>query len=55
MAEPAVTHAEEVTAAGAPAGSPFQRVDRERVIVDDDETLGHFADWLEVSPQRLRG
>jgi len=54
LAEPAVTHAEEVTAAGAPAGSPFQRVDRERVIVDDDETLGHFADWLEVSPQRLR-
>ncbi len=54
LAEPAVTHAEEVTAAGAPAGSPFQRVDRERVIVDDDETLGHFADWVEVSPQRLR-
>jgi membrane-bound lytic murein transglycosylase D len=25
-----------------------------RVAVDDDETLGHFADWLEVSPQRLR-
>ena len=24
------------------------------LLVDDDETLGHFADWLEVSPQRLR-
>ena len=54
VAEPAVSHAEEVTAAGAPDDSPFRRVDRERVIVDDDETLGHFADWLEVSPQRLR-
>jgi membrane-bound lytic murein transglycosylase D len=54
LAEPAVTRAEEIAAAGAPEGSPFRRVDRERVIVDDDETLGHFADWLEVSPQRLR-
>jgi len=54
LAEPAVTRAEEIAAAGAPDDSPFRRVDSERVIVDDDETLGHFADWLEVSPQRLR-
>ncbi len=41
-------------APGAPDDSPFRRVDNERVIVDADETLGHFADWLEVTPQRLR-
>jgi len=39
---------------GAPDDSPFRRVDNERVIVDVDETLGHFAEWLEVTPQRLR-
>ena len=37
-----------------PDDTPFRRIDRERVLVDADETLGHFADWLEVSPQRLR-
>ncbi len=37
-----------------PDDSPFRRIDNERVIVDADETLGHFADWLQVSPQRLR-
>jgi membrane-bound lytic murein transglycosylase D len=41
-------------AAGAPDDSPFRRIDNERVIVDADETLGHFAEWLEVTPQRLR-
>ena len=39
---------------GAPDDSPFRRIDNERVIVDADETLGHFADWLEITPQRLR-
>jgi membrane-bound lytic murein transglycosylase D len=39
---------------GMPDDSPFRRIDRERVLVDADETLGHFADWLEVTPQRLR-
>ena len=55
LAEPAVTP-EQAAAAPAPAGddSPYRRVDRDRVLVDDDETLGHFADWLEVTPQRLR-
>jgi membrane-bound lytic murein transglycosylase D len=38
----------------APDDSPFRRIDKERVIVDSDETLGHFAEWLQVSPQRLR-
>ena len=41
-------------APGAPDDSPFRRIDNERVIVDVDETLGHFAEWLEVTPQRLR-
>jgi membrane-bound lytic murein transglycosylase D len=36
------------------ADSPWRRVDGDRVIVDADETLGHFADWLEVPTQRLR-
>ena len=39
---------------GSLEGSPYKRVDKDHVLVDDDETLGHFADWLEVSPQRLR-
>jgi membrane-bound lytic murein transglycosylase D len=42
------------TTPALPDDSPFRRIDRERVIVDADETLGHFADWLEVTPQRLR-
>jgi membrane-bound lytic murein transglycosylase D len=41
-------------APGAADDSPFRRIDNERVIVDVDETLGHFAEWLEVTPQRLR-
>ena len=36
-----------------PDSSDFLRVDGDRVIVDADETLGHFADWLQVTPQRL--
>lgn len=36
------------------AGSPWRRVDGDYVIVDALETLGHFADWLELPTQRLR-
>jgi peptidoglycan lytic transglycosylase D len=55
LAEPAVTP-EQAAAAPSSAGddSPYRRIDKDRVLVDDDETLGHFADWLEVTPQRLR-
>ncbi|MFI5317077.1 MAG: LysM peptidoglycan-binding domain-containing protein [Myxococcota bacterium] len=51
---PAAAPAAEPVPPGVPDDSPYRRVDRERVLVDDDETLGHFADWLEVSPQRVR-
>jgi peptidoglycan lytic transglycosylase D len=54
LAEPVVPKTEEAPPLGASDDSPFRRVDRDRVIVDDDETLGHFADWLEVTPQHLR-
>jgi membrane-bound lytic murein transglycosylase D len=37
-----------------PTDSPWRRVDGDRVIVDADETLGHFAEWLQVPAQRLR-
>ncbi len=37
-----------------PQDSPWRRVDGDQIIVDADETLGHFADWLNVSTQRLR-
>jgi membrane-bound lytic murein transglycosylase D len=52
LAEPAVTPALVVPAASD--DPPYLRIKKDRVVVDDDETLGHFADWLEVSPQRLR-
>ncbi|HTO05530.1 MAG TPA: LysM peptidoglycan-binding domain-containing protein [Myxococcota bacterium] len=52
VAEPAVTPALAVPAAAD--DPPYMRLKKDRVLVDDDETLGHFADWLEVSPQRLR-
>ena len=54
LAEPAVPKAEDAKAPGEPDDSPFRRIDGDRVVVDDDETLGHFADWLEVTPQHLR-
>jgi membrane-bound lytic murein transglycosylase D len=38
---------------GAADASDFLRIENQRVIVDADETLGHFADWLEITPQRL--
>lgn len=39
----------------APAqDSPYRRVHGDEVIVDADETLGHFAEWLSVPTQRLR-
>ncbi len=34
--------------------SPWRRINGNWVLVDSLETLGHFADWLEVSPTRLR-
>ena len=37
-----------------PDDSPWRSVEGNRVLVDADETLGHFANWLEVSAQRLR-
>jgi membrane-bound lytic murein transglycosylase D len=54
LAEPAVAREDEIGPPGSLDGSPYRRVDSERVVVDDDETLGHFADWLEITPQRLR-
>jgi membrane-bound lytic murein transglycosylase D len=36
------------------ADSPFRRVDQNRIIVDGGETLGHYAEWLEVPAARLR-
>lgn len=40
----------------APLGedSPWRRIDGEWVIVDSSETIGHLADWLQVSPSHLR-
>jgi membrane-bound lytic murein transglycosylase D len=38
-----------------PSGeSLWRRIDDTAVIVQPDETLGHFADWLEIRAQRLR-
>jgi len=34
--------------------SPWRRVNGDWIIVDALETLGHFAEWLEVPTQRLR-
>ena len=32
----------------------FAPPDNDRIIVEPDETLGHFAEWLDVSAQTLR-
>jgi membrane-bound lytic murein transglycosylase D len=37
-----------------PEDSPWRRVNGNRILVDADETLGHFADWLKVPTSRLR-
>jgi membrane-bound lytic murein transglycosylase D len=34
--------------------SIWRRIDGDFVLVDSDETLAHFADWLKVSAARLR-
>ncbi len=34
--------------------SVWRRIEGDSVVVDSDETLGHFADWLRVSTHRLR-
>ena len=34
--------------------SPWRGVTGNRIIVDADETLGHYAEWLRISAQRLR-
>ena len=34
--------------------SPWRRLDGEWIIVDAGETLGHFAEWLELQTSRLR-
>jgi peptidoglycan lytic transglycosylase D len=52
LAPPAVTPAQAIPAAAEDPA--YRRLKKDHVTVDDDETLGHFADWLEVSPQRLR-
>jgi membrane-bound lytic murein transglycosylase D len=61
--EPAPAPAPEpvpVAAATAPAppspgaDSRLRRVDDSRIVVDAGETLGHYAEWLEVSASRLR-
>lgn len=40
----------------APLGedSPWRRIDGGWVIVDSNETIGHFAEWLQVSAAHLR-
>ncbi len=37
-----------------PHDSPWRRVDDEWIRVDADESLGRFADWLEIPTSRLR-
>ncbi len=36
------------------ADSPWRRIDANSVQVDSLETLGHYADWLEIPVSRLR-
>jgi membrane-bound lytic murein transglycosylase D len=37
-----------------PEDSPWRRVDGDHVLVDAGETLGHYAEWLELPTGRLR-
>jgi len=37
-----------------PEDSPFRVIRNEAITVDASETLGHFAEWLEIPTQRLR-
>jgi membrane-bound lytic murein transglycosylase D len=39
---------------GMSADSPWRRIDNDAVMVDALETLGHFAEWLELPADRLR-
>jgi peptidoglycan lytic transglycosylase D len=36
------------------ADSPWRRIRGDTIIVDADETLGHYAEWLQIPTQRLR-
>ncbi len=54
--EPSATAAAEASSAIPAIGpdSPWRRIDANSVRVDSLETLGHYADWLELPVQRLR-
>ncbi len=43
-----------VAVPGVSAESPWRRIENDAVMVDALETLGHFAEWLELPAQRLR-
>jgi membrane-bound lytic murein transglycosylase D len=34
--------------------SPWRRISGNTIVVDADETIGHYANWLEVPTTRLR-
>jgi membrane-bound lytic murein transglycosylase D len=46
--------AAELAVPEAASDAPWRQVSNNSVRVDSDETLGHFADWLEVPTARLR-
>lgn len=52
-APPVVTKAVERTPA-TPVRAPQKTSDAEWIVVQPEETLGHYATWLEVSTRRLR-
>ncbi len=52
--DPARVRPAGTTPASLGPASPFRRVQGDRIVVDADETLGHYAEWLEVPTQRLR-
>ncbi len=37
-----------------PEESPWRRLEDDWIIVDTDETLGHFADWLNLPASKIR-